>query len=508
MGLALVTVKNMKEPLISRYTSNWPGPYTNTAELFYAGPKHQRQMIALADRQIQAQKAAAVEIAASNIEAAEVIACEISQQTDLLATTIVKMGSQLSSDIRWAVANLGDRICGSLDEIRWQLAQQGETLSRILTTLLNNRNNEAKQLVHQGRRHMDNGEYAEAEERFGLALKYDTTDYQVLLSLAFIEIHKNSAEAAFGYFRKSLTLPDSLDDEERARALWALARLHYTEYQYNKALEIAEQALALEKSPTGVSLFTVGVYAALAGNTDKCLNKIRSAIDAEATFFVKTAVDPDLENVRPRVLQLLSEIAARAYANTRKQINSLREAFEKSMKGSFVSSYRDLLEKARQYLEQAEAKLKSASYTDCLKLDYSAKALREAIAELARLEPIYEQQSRARETRQAIEGRHHSVLQTFGTMAKEEPVGKTGCLFTLMLYAIPGLCSYLSALMLPGHPVDLAVFLGVFVAPLVWPMFFLLFNPSGRAEMYPGLIVGLVVSSGIMHLTKVRAMLY
>ena len=139
----------MNQPLIVRYTSNWPSRFDPAAELFYEGPRRQRQLIALAQQQLEAQKVAAREIASSNLASAEMIANSINQQSDALTSAI----GEAASDITVAVACLGDRICASLDEIKWQLAQMGKTLDGILATLLDSRNNEAQQLVRQGVRH-------------------------------------------------------------------------------------------------------------------------------------------------------------------------------------------------------------------------------------------------------------------------------------------------------------------------------------------------------------------
>ena len=78
----------MNEPLIVRYTSDWPAPFTPGAEVLYEGPHRERQMVDLAQRQVDIQYKAAREIVESNLEAAEIIANEISRQTSVLAEAI------------------------------------------------------------------------------------------------------------------------------------------------------------------------------------------------------------------------------------------------------------------------------------------------------------------------------------------------------------------------------------------------------------------------------------
>lgn len=212
----------MSRSLVDRYiygNSGWPRAFTPEA----GTPRRERQMIRLAEYQIEAQKAVGREIVRSNIAGAQIIASEIAQQTLALDRTIKQVGESISDSISFAADQisdaidiLGNRLCAELSEIKWQLAQQNKTLEEILDVLRSSRNNEAQQLVQQGVRHYVNDEYEEAEERFRRALEYDTTDYQVLMNLAYIEIHKDNASAAVTFFRKAISLPENLDSAQNA----------------------------------------------------------------------------------------------------------------------------------------------------------------------------------------------------------------------------------------------------------------------------------------------------
>ena len=487
---------SMNQPLIVRYTSNWPSRFDPAGELFYEGPRRQRQLIALAQQQLEAQKVAAHEIASSNLASAEMIANSINQQSDALTSAI----GEAASDIAFAVACLGNRICASLDEIKWQLAQMGKTLDGILATLLDSRNNEAQQLVRQGVRHYVNSEHTEAEERFRLALNFDSTDYQVLLNLAFIEIHKNDGVQAHAYFRKALTLPDSLDDTSKARALWAWARLYYAERDFGKALEIAKQAIAIESVPMASSLFTVGVYAGIAGNVSLCLANIRSAIQADCTFFAKAAVEPDLVGLRPRVLQLLSEMSAQAEAEACGELAGFFEELGNVKSKRFDSSYRDLLEIVRQYLDQAGDML-TASFKDCLTVNRLTKALRVSMAEIIRL---YEQMACAQEYAHGAESQHKDVMQAHGTPIKETPVRNFGCLLHAAMYAFTGLCGMLGAVLVAAPNPTPSISIWIFDS-MVWPLAALIVlipspeNNASRGGFYVGFLAGLIIWRAVFH---------
>ena len=231
--------------------------------------------------------------------------------------------SEATEKITYAVDRLGDRICASLDEVRWQLVQQGETLDQILRALIESRNNEAQQLVRQGVRLCATEEYEEAEQVFSEALTKDKTDYQVLMNLAFIQIHKGNAQAAFDFFDKALRRPDPsrLDNvHRRGRALWATARLHYAEGQYADALKTADRALAFEKTPTGDALFTTGVYAARGRRRLVPSENSRRHRNEIVTVFAKAAAAPSFGKMRADVIRLLSQMAAAVLADARRRV--------------------------------------------------------------------------------------------------------------------------------------------------------------------------------------------
>lgn len=444
----------MTRSLIVRYTSDWPSSVTPSpaGEVVYGIPRRQDLMIALAQQQIAAQEDAARQIARSNLAGSLVIVNELNRQTDILASGIEQLGDTLSTSISEsterlvaAVDGLGDRMCASLDEIRWQLAQQGRTLDQILSVLLNSRNNEAQQLVRQGVRHYVNEQYEQAEERFRRALDYDSTDYQVLLNLAFIEIHKGDAPRAFQYFDDALSLPDHLDGAAKARGLWATARLHYAESEYRKALDTANRALGLEKA-TGDALFTTGVYAALAGERDLCLKRIRTAIEIDPGLFAKVAAAPNLGGMRADVLRLLSQMASAALADAMRALADNREALGEVTKGKHASSYQDLLVTVRKKIDQAEMLLDAPSYGGCLGVTTSLGEVREVIAQLALLERLCKDVAHARDKTTENERLHQDVVQECGTLVVEKGVTSQERVLLISCLAVFVVASFLTPL--------------------------------------------------------------
>ena len=239
-------------------------------------PARQRAMIALAKQQIKEQQIATHQIAQSNIIGAQMVATEIQQQTRVLENSVQQVGATVAQEmssaadqISYAVDALGNQISIELAEIQWQIAQENKTLEQILHVLHENRNNEARQLVQQGIRLYINEQYQKAEERFKRALDCDMTDYQVLMNLAYIEIHKNNAKAAYGFFNDALKLPQNLDALSQSRTLWAITRLFYTTKNYEKAFQYAEQSLKIGRREAN-GIFMTAIYATLSGRKNGC----------------------------------------------------------------------------------------------------------------------------------------------------------------------------------------------------------------------------------------------
>ena len=208
------------------------------------------------------------------------------------------------------------------------MVQQNQTLEKILAVLQENRSNEARQLVSQGVRLYVNQQYDKAEERFLRAIDFDMTDYQVLMNLAYIELHKENADKSMSYFQDALSLPTSLDSSSKARTLWSMARLHYVNRDYQKALLYAEESLKTvykieEENPR--SIFTLAIYAALAGRKDQALRLVQSSIKMDSDLFTLAAVEPEFESIRQEVLELLGKMSIQSFGQAVDSVEEVQQ---------------------------------------------------------------------------------------------------------------------------------------------------------------------------------------
>ncbi len=329
----------------------------------------------LAREQIKIQKTTS-EITRRNFEGAQIISSEIDQQTHKLERATEQFASNVSASvlfaadqISYAIDILGDHICADLDEIKWYLAQQNEVLDQILRVLRQSRNNEANQLVQQGIRLCINGEYEDAEERFKKAFKKDKTHYQVLMNLGFIEIRKDNAAAAHGFFKKAFSVPGNIGPFYQAKTLRAIAQLYYTEQTkqgYRDASSHAEQALKLNAANDPEDIFRAGVYGALAEDTPLALKRLEEAITLKPELVAKTAVEPDLQAIKKDVLALLSKIANAAKNKATKLLLEVRKQLTATLTHKEHKQYSDLIPLVENHLKKAETLLHKPSYSDCL----------------------------------------------------------------------------------------------------------------------------------------------
>ena len=367
-------------------------------------PGREMEIVHSARDQIHAQNTAGLEIAASNMCGAQVIAAEIEEQTLALDKTTAEILEEILDSIIFSADQisdsidlLGDRLCIELSEIKWQLTQRVKTLDKILEVLNQNRKNEARQLVQQGLRHYINGEFEEAEERFRLALDFDTTDYQVLMNLAFIEIHKGNPSQAFNFFKKALSLPENLDPVCTARTLWAIARLHYAEKDFDRAYTYSEEALKHEKQNDPGVFYKSGVYAAFAGKKSAALEKIERAILIDFSYFSKSSVDPDLQSIKQDIIELLDRLSVDAEFKATQLLKkveynlvSLENEGELENKDTFVDEIRKIV-------NCAIAGLRKPSYSFCCHCISVMNKIQEVLSQIKNMVPLYSKLRKSQE---------------------------------------------------------------------------------------------------------------
>jgi tetratricopeptide (TPR) repeat protein len=289
------------------------------ADFYLGGPERQRELVTLSKMQLTAFQDVTAAVRDSNLQTAGIISNELQRQFDDLKSVIASGTDSIVS----AVDDLGDRLSGELVEIRWELAQLAKASDQILEVLRRPRSTEARELLQQGIRNLVNEKIEPAEDRFKRALELDNTDYQVLMNLSAVELHKGDPVQAILYVRDALTLPQNLDNRAKGEALWSMARIRYAVQEYDIAFKVGKESLRLVTTPR--RRLQLGIYAVLAGDVLGGLDLVREAIQQLPSLFGIAMSTPDLAGHRESVLALLDRLVTEAIVELRDESVQLEQ---------------------------------------------------------------------------------------------------------------------------------------------------------------------------------------
>jgi len=266
-----------------------------------------------------------------------------------------------------SVAALEGSLSGHLGELKWLAEQQNQTLDTILDTLRHRRRAEAQELLEQALRHLLIDEYDLADERLQKALEFDTTDYQVLMNLAFIRVHQNDPDAALAFFQAALRRPRQVDRGAKRQALWEIARLRYATENFAAAYGSAMEALELEEPQTPRSLLTCAGYAALAGMQDVALAHVEAAVRADSSMMGIALVERDLIPIRGPVDALLDSFAKSAADRAQMLMDRVVTMLDRCKRAPRAKDYSDILAQLDSLVNSIPVRvLETPSYTDCV----------------------------------------------------------------------------------------------------------------------------------------------
>jgi len=352
-------------------------PGTPAYSLLFDMPTRQRELVSLAQRQLEIlEKNAATDPIAA-------------RESTYLANLIEGVGNQISGSIE----RLENSLVAELTEIRWVLAQQGEILMEILNVLKNRRKTEAQELVEQGLKNYINGYYAEAENRFKLAVEYDNTDFQAHMNLGFIALRMNDANKAIEHFRKAAAFVLEIDKDVYRSALLCLARTYASIEQYDAAIITLNQAIETidivffqkkqeEKCRGAIAeideldkiihmvdpsiqqaarlIYHRAIYQALKQQNDACIEDLLKVLTLEPSFFPTILIDTALQtqSIKTALLQICKNESEKARDNIDNverfiiEINDVIEKYAQSKPIDTNSQY--LLEKGKKIFDKTQ----------------------------------------------------------------------------------------------------------------------------------------------------------
>lgn len=209
-----------------------------------------------------------------------------------------------------AIEQVGAAVSGQLTSIRWALEQQDTTLRGILDVLQTSRTNECRQLVTQGEAHRRAGFFAEARDRFRLALEQDSTDFLVHQNLGLVLVQTGELAAAAGHFHKAATFAPRHAPRLRATALVHLARACYAQQNYIESARALIEAVQLAPDDAKAWYDLAVMYTYCGTIAEGIPYALPPAARLDASFLGLALSDPELAPARSAV-EAVAETLAR-----------------------------------------------------------------------------------------------------------------------------------------------------------------------------------------------------
>lgn len=260
------------------------------------------------EQQAVATRAAIDEQTRQNAEHARILKATIEESSEAVRREVSNVGAAVKEN----TAELRG-LATQVTQLAWLQVEQNRTLQHILALIRESRANECRQLVDQGERNFRAGYLAEAEERFKLALTYDSTDYMTHQNLGLTYIRLGRPDTALEHFKKAWSFPPKAGAKEQrffiVRAATHAARTCYAMGDYAQAEKYFIHALENEKT-NAKNAYDLGVVRAYQGKIAEAIEALSAAIDLDPTLAGAALADAELEAMREDIEILILERTA------------------------------------------------------------------------------------------------------------------------------------------------------------------------------------------------------
>jgi WD40 repeat protein len=248
------------------------------------------------------------------------------EQMETIEHGFAKLGVQiqdLQNAIAWSMEVVADAI-GSLErtmswgfaQLIWQQEQTNQLLLEILKRLSSPRTTEAEELRERGNEYFRNGlntKRPEDRERwmnlaidaYLEAIHKNPADFTVFQSLGVIQFfEKGNSEVALKCFREAAGLAEPYSPRHAAMAWLYSGYIHRNRKELEEAYQATLEAVKLQPD-WAEAHFQHAVHCALTERMDEMKEHLTKAIQLDANYLPKAAVDPDLLPFQREVAEVL-----------------------------------------------------------------------------------------------------------------------------------------------------------------------------------------------------------
>ena len=248
------------------------------------------------------------------------------EQMETIEHGFAKLGVQiqdLQNAIAWSMEVVADAI-GSLErtmswgfaQLIWHQEQTNQLLLEILKRLSSPRTTEAEELRERGNEYFRNGLNAKRPEdrerwmnlaidAYLEAIRKNPADFTVFQSLGVIQFfEKGNSEVALKCFREAAGLAEPYSPRHAAMAWLYSGYIHRNRNELEEAYQATSEAVKLQPDWAEAN-YQHAIHCALTGRMDEMKEHLTKAIQLDANYLPKAAVDPDLLPFQREVAEVL-----------------------------------------------------------------------------------------------------------------------------------------------------------------------------------------------------------
>jgi tetratricopeptide (TPR) repeat protein len=245
-------------------------------------------------------------------------------------------------------------------QLIWQQKQTNQLLLEILKRLSSPRTTEAEELRERGNEYFRNGLNAKRPEdrerwmnlaidAYLEAIHKNPADFTVFQSLGVIQFfEKGNSEVALKCFREAAGLAEPYSPRHAAMAWLYSGYVHRNRKELEEAYQATLEAVNLQPD-WAEAHYQHATHCALIGQMDEMKEHLTKAIQLDANYFPKAAVDPDLLPFQREVAEVLQTEMERV----RKEAKEAQKILDRALRDSPYSvSVFALSSKERQLLQE------------------------------------------------------------------------------------------------------------------------------------------------------------
>lgn len=235
--------------------------------------------------------------------------------------------NELSGTLSAGLSNIAHAVEWGFRALSWRVEQQTDVLRSIDGTLKTPAKTKANEYRQQAEEAERLGALADAQERYERALDLNILDYRIYVGLAETLIQQDKFEAARQILERSLPYAPKGEINYKSYSLRLTGHIDACEEDYEAAAATLRQATELSPSYADAH-YDYAQYCALTGDTQRCLESLRQAVDAKPLYWSLALHEQNFDPARALVNEMLRQVGTEAAHQARMCFDELAGIFQ------------------------------------------------------------------------------------------------------------------------------------------------------------------------------------